>query len=192
MDLTSKLSCTWSKWRKGFQTSRATEGWENDRHPCMADLNESGWREITQHCHHKDHSQLKVSLGFTAPQQNHTTDSCRNERLCQEETPGKHPSHFGSKCLSLNNAFQYFCGCKNPKLSLFLAGTSVSWLVLPRNWLNGSHSQMYLSFIAHDCNCFPPGLCQGVWFRGFILDFQRNKSFYFHVVYLYQAGEKTI
>lgn len=33
----------------------------------------------------------------------------------------------------------------------------MSCLVLTRNQLNGNHLQMYLSFIAHDCNCFSPG-----------------------------------
>lgn len=72
------------------------------------------------HCHRKDHSQLKVSLGFTAPQQNHTTDNCRNQQLCQETTQGKHPSHFGWKCLSLNNGFQYFLWMQKPRAFIVL------------------------------------------------------------------------
>lgn len=72
-------------------------------------------------------------------------------------TQGKHPTHFGWECLSLNNAFQYLKQKKKTVLSLFLAGTFMSCLVLTRNQLNGNHLQMYLSFIAHDCNCFSPG-----------------------------------
>lgn len=51
----------------------------------------------------------------------------------------------------------------------------MSWLVLTRNQLNGNHLQMYLSFIAHDCNCFSPGLKPaagdpGLFILGFLED----------------------
>lgn len=41
-------------------------------------------RDQSKHCHHNNHSQSRVSLEFTEPQWNHTTDSCRARRLCQE------------------------------------------------------------------------------------------------------------
>lgn len=137
-------------------------------------------KKQSQHCHHKE-SQLKkkkVSLGFTGPLAKPHHWQLQKPRAVPG-TQGKHPTHFGWECLSLNNAFQYFSWKqKNPVLSLFLAGTFMSWLVLTRNRLNGNHLQMYLSFIAHDCNCFPPGLKPASWSYGLLFwDSSRTISF---------------
>lgn len=95
------------------------------------------------------------SLSKTTPLTAAATEGCAKNRR-KTSIPLWLRAFIPQQCLSI-----FFVEAKNPELSLFLAGTFMSWLVLTRNQLNGNHLQMYLSFMAHDCNCFLPRLKPG-------------------------------
>lgn len=147
-------------------------------------VNELKKKNQSQHCHHKHkQSQLKKkkkksqpgihrAFSKTTPLTAAETEGCaRNTR--KTSNPLWLRVFIPQQCLSI-----FFMEAKNPVLSLFLAGTFMSWLVLTRNQLNGNHLQMYLSFIAHDCNCFPPRLKPASWSYGLLFwDSSRTISF---------------
>lgn len=127
----------------------------------MLDLNESMWMEISLNTvitktttASKKSAWDSQRLSETTPLTAAETEACaRNTR--KTSNPLWLRVFIPQQCLPI-----FFCGCekkkKNPELSLFLAAAFMSWLVLTRNQLSSNHLQMYLSFIAHDCNCFPP------------------------------------
>lgn len=127
----------------------------------------------SQRCHHTDDIAGKASARDSQRLlENHTADSCR--RAARNTRKTSNPLWLRVFIPQQWLPIVFFCGCKITELSLFLAGTFMSWLVLTKNCLRGDRLQMQNTA----CNCSP---CQLRPLFGIL----KNNLFHLHRIHLH-------